>query len=139
VDSSRKLIETITLRNPTVSFRLFNFFDLVPFDLGAESGVCTVTALEQVGEEFKPFLDFLINARPRIVVHIEPIEDMYDTKDLFGYIGHAYHRKRHYLSGFMQELSRLETAGRIRILQRHHTGFGIQRHDPFSLIAWQPV
>jgi SAM-dependent methyltransferase len=139
VDSSRKLIEAIAIRHPNVTFRLFNFFDFVPFDLGPQSGVCTVTALEQVGEECKSFLEFLINARPRIVVHIEPIEDMYDSKNFFGYIGQAYHRKRRYLSGFMQELERLEATGRIRILQKHHTGFGIQRHDPFSLIAWRPV
>jgi len=139
VHSSRKLVEAIARRHPSVDFRHFDFFSVEPFGLGAASGACTVTALEQVGEDFKPFLEFLIEARPQIVLHIEPVEEMYDAGNLFGYIGRAYHRKRRYLSGFLGELERLESAGRIRILQKHQTGFGIQRHDPFSLIAWRPI
>lgn len=139
VQSSCKLVEAIGRRYPRVGFRNFNFFEIEPFSLGAASGVCTITALEQVGGEFGPFLEFLVNARPQVVVHIEPIEEMYDTTTLFGYIGRAYHRKRRYLSGFLGELERLESAGRIRIVRRHHTGFGIQRHDPFSLVAWHPI
>lgn len=139
VQSSRKLVEAIAHRHPRVGFRHFDFFEFERFSLGEGSGVCTVTALEQVGDQFTPFLEFLIDARPQVVVHIEPIEEMYDTGSLFGYIGRAYHRKRRYLSGFLRKLEGLEAAGRIRILQKHHTGFGIQRHDPFSLIAWRPV
>lgn len=139
VQSSRKLVEAIAQRHSQVSFREFNFFDFEPFSLGMGSGVCTVTALEQVGDEFKSFLQFLIDARPEVVLHMEPIEEMYDTSSLFGYVGLAYHRKRRYLSGFLRELNRLESAGQIRIVQKHHTGFGIQRHDPFSLIVWRPI
>lgn len=138
VEPSRRLVEAIAARSPQVSYRPFDFFAVAPFDLGAGSGVCTITALEQAGADFGPFLDFLVAARPKVALHLEPLAEFYGA-DLFGSIGHAYHRRRRYLDGFLTRLEQLAAEGRIEILFRHHTGFGIQRHDPFSAVAWRPL
>lgn len=138
VDASRRLVEAIAARLPQVSYRPFDFFRVAPFELGEGSGVCTVTALEQAGADFGPFLDFLLAARPRVALHIEPLAEFYGA-DPFGVIGSAYHRKRRYLDGFLTRLERLAAQGRVEILFRHPTGFGIQRHDPFSAVAWRPL
>ncbi len=139
VDSSAELIGLLGRQvSERIRYRHFDFFNPDPFALGENSGVFTLSALEQLGEEFRPFIEFLLECRPAIVVHIEDIDDFYDEDALFDYLAAAYHQKRKYLSGFLPYLRELDVADRIEIVKVHRTGFGIERHDPFSYVAWRP-
>jgi hypothetical protein len=118
----------------------FNFYEpdeAVPF--GPDAGVLTVAALEQVGERFDPFLQFLLRKRPVICAHIEPIDELMDTHNLIDRLSVLYCRKRNYLKGFLPRLRQLQDEGKIKIVreQRTYTGsFFIEGH---SLVVWHPI
>lgn len=108
------------------------------FKLPQHSAILTVGALEQLGPNFQLFLDYMIEQRPSIALHYEPIEDFYDPTQLVDYLGLRYHQCRGYLTGFLPALQKLETAGAIDILEARRMPFGDPFHESGSLIAWRP-
>lgn len=100
--------------------------------------VFTQTALEQVGNNFKDFLDFLIQKKPGLCVHIEPIVELYDLKVSSGKLAYDYSLKRNYLSGFLPELQRQEKKGYIKIVDIRRTNSGGLYHES-SLLVWKPL
>lgn len=120
--------------------RTFDFFQ--PDDncnLNANSGVLTICGLEQVGENFDIFLDYLLKHQPDICVHMEPWFESYDENNLVDYLAILYHEKRGYLKGFYPKLESLERDGRIRILFKRRLYFGSLFHEGYSLIVWKPI
>jgi hypothetical protein len=119
--------------------RNFNFYEPdYSLDFAPNSGVLTVAGLEQVGERFEPFLQFLLQKRPVICVHLEPIDELMDQKHLIDRLSVLYCRKRNYLNGFLTRLHQLQGQGKVRIHreQRTYTGsFFIEGH---SLVVWSP-
>ena len=139
VDSAAEIIKLLRIHlNKRISYRYFNLLRPEPFDLGEDAGVITVTALEQVYNRHRSFISFLLEQRPSVVIHVEPIEEFYDEDTLVGYLGATYHRERKYLADFLPYLKDLEASGRVEIINLHKTGFGIHRHDPFSYVVWRP-
>jgi SAM-dependent methyltransferase len=106
--------------------------------LAPNSAVTTISALEQLGGRAGPFLYYLVEAGPSVVVHLEPIAEFYDPRDLLDSLALAYHRRRGYLSGFWPALETLEGQGRIEILEARRTHFGDPFHDGMSLVVWRP-
>ena len=118
----------------------FNFFcPDQDKDIERGSAVLTFGALEQVGCQFIPFIDWLLRQKPSICVHVEGIEELYDASYLFDWLALSYHRKRGYLTGFLPYLRKLELQGRIVIdvVHRHHLGCG--HDDTYSTIVWRPT
>lgn len=118
-------------------FEYFDFFkpgrSIVP-----NSGVYTVAALEQVGTNFKPFVSYLLKQKPSIVVHVEPIEELLDPRNLLDYLSLRYMKKRKYLSGYLTYLRKLEKSGKIKIIEARRSGIGSMFIDGYSIIAWKP-
>lgn len=102
------------------------------------SGVVTIGALEQVGERFQPFLDFLRKRQPTVCVHIEPVLEWYDESNLVDYLAVQYHKARGYLNGFPGYLKTLEQEGAIEIVWQKRAKFGSLFHEGYSFIAWRP-
>jgi len=103
------------------------------------SGILTFGALEQVGENHRPFLDFLLRNRPVICVNVECLKELYDSDDLLSYLALQYHEKRNYLSGYLTALERLEREKHIEIIKFHHHQFGNVTDDPLSYVIWKPL
>lgn len=123
-----------------ISGQRFDFF--APdsaFEFAPNSCVLTMCALEQVGERFLPFMDFLREKRPRRVVHMEPMLELYDPQFPHDALAIRYHQQRKYLTGLLPHLRALENAGAIRLLKVQRLKFGSRFHECFSLIAWEPV
>ena len=120
--------------------RNFNLYEPdYSLDFAPNSGVLTVAALEQVGESFEPFLQFLLQKNPAVCVHLEPIDELMDQKHLIDKLSVLYCRKRNYLKGFLTRLRQLQDQNRVKIHreQRTYTGsFFIEGH---SLIVWSPL
>lgn len=119
-----------------------HLFDMVyPFSSGIEmcsgSAVITVHALEQIGSEYGQLLKFLIESRPGIIVHYEPVGEFYDENNLLDFLAVLYSRKRNYLSGFLETLKAMENKGIIEILEARRPFLGGVIHES-SLIAWRP-
>jgi len=101
------------------------------------AGIMTLHAMEQLGAEFEPFLDYLIGLKPAVVLHLEPITELYDADDSFDAAAIAYHTKRGYLAGFLPALQARAATGQIEILKIHRSGFGSTFHEAYSIVVWR--
>ncbi len=138
--AATKLAEKLGKNNLNITGRHFDFFqpdeNLI---LDSNSAAVTFCALEQVGDKFTPFLDFLLNQKPTICLHMEPIEEFYQKDDVFDWLALRYHKMRGYLTGFHTRLKELEDEGRLEILDAKRLGFGSLHHEGFSVVVWRPI
>lgn len=137
--SSQRILELVREKmGRKVAGRNFDFFAPEQrYDLGENAGVLTFGALEQVGNRFGPFLDALVRARPRICVHVEGYNELYDQHDLLDYLALRYHTTRNYLDGYLTTLRGLEQQGAIEILETRRARFGNLFDDPYSFVVWR--
>jgi hypothetical protein len=137
--ASQDLIKEINnvLGTSINGFNLNFFTPDYTVNIPAKSGIYTVAALEQVGENYKEFINFLLEKKPGLCIHFEPIDELLDATQLIDNLSIRYFRKRNYLKGFLPYLEKLERQGKIEIIkkQRINTGsFFIEGH---SLIIWR--
>ncbi|MFH0890879.1 MAG: hypothetical protein V1856_02515 [Candidatus Liptonbacteria bacterium] len=117
----------------------FDFFNPDrSFKLDSGSMVFTVAALEQVGTKHAGFVDYLLENKPEICCHIEPIPELLDPKNPLDYWSDVYYKKRNYLSGFLTGLRELEKKGVIQIEKTRRTYVG-NFFEGYTLIVWRPV
>jgi len=118
----------------------FDLFD-PPSTLKLEqnAAVYTVAALEQTGDRFGAFLDFLIENKPSVCVHIEPIAELLVPSRLLDYLCLRYFAKRNYLSGFLDELRWRESLGQIQILKSQRSNVGSLYIEGYSAVVWKPI
>ena len=129
--SNEKLGNNIIAKN-------FNFFEPDrDIKIPRNSAVYTVAALEQVGENFKTFVDYLIEQSPDICIHFEPIDELLDSSNLLDSLSIHYFRKRNYLKGFLPYLEKLESEGKIEILKKQRIYSGSYFIEGHSLIMWR--
>jgi hypothetical protein len=100
--------------------------------------VFTSAALEQTGERFKYFVDFLIKMKPKLCVHMEPINELLDENSLLDALSIRYARQRNYLDGFLAHLRKLEHDGVVRIRLARRTGIGSLFLEGYSVVVWSP-
>lgn len=112
--------------------------DRTALPVDRDTVVLTVHALEQLGAAFRPLLDWLIARRPRRVVHVEPVVELYDDV-LLDALARDYHRSRGYLDGFLPALQELDAAGRIRLRAARRVRFGSLFHEAYSVLVWEPA
>lgn len=140
-ESAVNLIKTIAEKQQLpLEGRRFDFFN--PDDallLAPGSAVVTMCALEQVGNRHDAFLKYLLEQRPGICLHMEPLADLYDANNLLDYLALAYHRRRNYLDGFLPRLRVLAEDRRIEILCSRRIAFGNLYHEGYSFVVWRPV
>lgn len=118
-------------------FDMFTLQGRENIDIGDETVVMTMHAMEQLGPNFVAFLDYLLEAKPRLCLHIEPIAEFYDTSRKFDQYAYDYHYNRNYLSGFSNKLDELNRDGKITIEKEKRLGFGSQFQEAYSLIVWR--
>lgn len=138
--ASQKIID---LLREKLGMNIFgNRFDLFApdkdYQIKDNSGLLTVGALEQMGNSFTEFLDYVLIQKPSICVHMETTYELYDQDDLFDYLSAKYLEKRGYLNGFLDRLKELYSKGMIELLGTHRT-FGSLFHDGYTLIIWKPL
>ena len=102
------------------------------------SAVITIHALEQLGEKHDKLLSFIMESRPGIVIHYEPVLEFYDEDNLLDYLALLYTKKRNYLSGYLTALKKLEEQNKIEILEAYRPYLGGVIHEA-SLIVWKPL
>lgn len=139
--SSNRLVAAIAASGllGRLEARRFDIFRPDPaLRLEPDAAVCTVAALEQVGEGFAPFLDYLLKNRPSVCVHIEPVAELLDPERLLDYLSIRYFEKRGYLSGFLHELRRREVLGQLEILKAQRTNVGSLYIEGYAAVVWRP-
>lgn len=108
------------------------------YQLDKDSSVLTIGALEQLGENFKPFINYLLKNNPQVCIHLETIYEMYDQNNLLDYLAAKYLKKRNYLRGFLPYLKKLESKKKIKIFEIRRT-FGSLYHEGYTYIVWKPL
>ena len=101
--------------------------------------IYTIASLEQIGSKFEPFLQYVLDKKPSLCVHFEPIEEVLDENNLLDYLTIGYFRKRNYLQGFLTRLQELEKDGKIEILESRRLNYGSKFIEGHTLIIWKPL
>ncbi|MDK9720027.1 MAG: class I SAM-dependent methyltransferase [Rhodospirillales bacterium] len=137
VDIANRLGEKL---NRPIQGRRFDFFHSdASLDVPAGSAFLTVGALEQTGENFASFIDFVIAKRPKLCVFVEPISEWYDSDNIIDYTGIRFLTVRNYWRGFPTLLERLAKEGRVEILKTKRSQFGSLFIEGYSQVIWRPV
>lgn len=129
-----------TKHNFRLSSRRFDFFSPdETLQFMPNSAVLTMCALEQIGDKHEAFVDFLMQRKPALCVHMEPLEELYAPQNLVDYIGLRYHTQRGYLAGFVTKLRQLAAERVIEIVRLQRVPFGNLYHEGYSYIVWRPI
>lgn len=140
--SSQKIIETMAKSGLIQNIQGYNFDFFKPnkqIKIEKNSAIYTVAALEQIGETFKPFVSYLLQNKPKICIHVEPIAEVLDEKSLIDNLSIKYFKKRKYLNGYLTYLRDLEKKGKVRIVEVKRTYVGSMYIEGYSIIAWKPL
>ena len=80
-------------------YELFNM--LQPqndYNIPNNSGVFTFGALEQLASDLMPMIEFIIQKKPKICFHSEPMIELYEDKEnLEDYLAYKFQNKRNYM------------------------------------------
>lgn len=137
--ASQNIIKTINNKLNT-DIKSFNFDFFNPdygIEIPANSGIYTVAALEQVGDNFKDFVAFLLDKKPNICIHFEPIDELLDKNYWIDNLSIRYFRKRNYLNGFLPYLEELEKQNKIEIIKKQRIFSGSYFIEGHSLVVWK--
>ena len=119
--------------------RPFNFFDPdYNLDVPENSAFITIWALEQTGENYEAFLEFILTKKPALCVNIEPIVEFLDQDNIVDYSAHRCEKARSFLSGYLEALKYLEKEGKADILKIVNPRFGSLMVESYCQIIWRP-
>lgn len=137
--SSQESIEKINKKmNTNIFSKNFNFFDFdKSIKLENKCGVYTFAALEQIGDKYENFINFLLMNNPEICLHVEPIAEFLEEDKLSDFLSIRYFKKRNYLNGFASYLDQLEKDQKIEILYKKKSFIGSLYINGYSIIAWR--
>lgn len=125
--------------NINISGKRFDLFNPdKSYQLNKDSAILTIGTLEQLGENFKTFIYYLLKKRPKVCIHMETLYELYDQDNLLDYLAIKYLEQRNYLKGFLPFLKSLEAEKKIKILEIRRT-FGSFYHEGYTYTVWKPI
>ena len=141
-ESSQRLIRTISEETKDVNLFAEKFDYFHPsheFKLNENSVVFTVASLEQTGTNFVEFIDYLLENKPRLVIHIEPMWETLDQKNLLDNLSIRYFKKRGYLDGLLKHIRNLESEKKLHVVESRRSYLGSFFIDGYSILVWKPL
>lgn len=130
---------------PNISGRKFDFF--APDDeleIGENTAILTIGALEQTGTRYPVFTDWLVAREPRLCIHIEPQPDWYDQCTVLGYLGVRFLQVRNYWTGFpnylygkTREDFRTGKGGEVDVIEHRPVPFGSLFIEGYNRLVWR--
>jgi hypothetical protein len=140
--SSQEIIKQIALDTSDNLLEATNFDYFNPdtnFKLKNNAVVLTVASLEQTGDKFKDFIDYVVSQSPRLVVHIEPMWEPLDPKHLLDNLSIRYFKKRNYLDGLIHYLEEKEQNNEVKVIDKKRSHVGSFFIDGYSVVIWVPA
>jgi len=117
------------------------YFDMInpnsDIKISENSAIFTFGSIEQLRSQFKNFVQYLIDNKPKICFHIEPTVENYNPEVLLDYLQIKFHTKRGYTQGLLPHLKILESDGLIRIVKNKRLNFGSKFMEGYHLYAWE--
>lgn len=135
-DILRELNKKLSINIFSKRFNLFKPDN--KYVLKKNSAILTIGTLEQLGENFRPFIKYLLKNKPKICIHMETLYDTYDKNNLLDYLAIKYLEKRNYLRGFLPYLISLEKKNKIKIIEIRRT-FGSLYHEGYTYLVWKTL
>lgn len=140
--SSQKIIEEINSLNINRNIKGFNFDFFNPdysIDIEENSAIYTCSALEQVGQNYKMFVDYILQKKPSLCINFEPFTELLDENNLVDKLSILYCQKRNYLDKYLTYLTELESEGRIQIIEKKRLYGGSLFLEGFPVVIWKPI
>ncbi len=123
-----------------INGEVFDFFEPnFSMQIPKSSAFFTHGALEQLGDNFNNFFEFIFDKQPDIIVNVECDNYLYDKSNLIDYLSDKYHTKRNYLNNYILFLNNLEKKRKIKILEKKRTFFGSQYHEVYNIFAFRII
>jgi hypothetical protein len=139
--SSQKILKLLNKKYKRFSGYTFDYFNpkfSKKIKLNEEEWSCfTVASLEQVGHNYKKFINFLKLKKPKIIVNIEPINELMSQDKILDYLSVKYSLNRNYLNNYYYYLKKLEEKKIIKILEVKKSHFGSLYINGYSIIVWK--
>lgn len=140
-ESSQTMINKYALFNSDKKLFAHKFDYFNPdfsFKFKKDSAIYTVASLEQIGTKYHPFVDYVLENKPSICIHVEPVEELLDEGNLLDYLSIRYFKKRKYLSGYLTYLKDLESKGKVKIIKAQRNYVGSFFIEGYSVVIWAP-
>jgi hypothetical protein len=123
-----------------ISGNKFDYFNPdESFNLAPNSIVYTVASLEQVGDRWNKFIDYLLVNKPSLCIHIEPIAELLNPNKLIDNLSINYFKKRNYLHGFLDGLRAFEQSKKLKVHRAQRTHVGSLFIEGYSVVVWSPL
>jgi len=121
--TSLKIIEELKrkLNRNNLTYSNIDIEQDIDLQLPDNTAVITTSVLEQIGDNYKNFINFILKEKPQIVINVEPIVELLDSKNGFDNVMNLYCEKRKYLAGYLTELEKLEKQKKIKIIMKKRT------------------
>lgn len=103
------------------------------------SSVLTYGSVEQLGNNFQPFLDFLLEMQPKVVVHVETDSSFLLDGKLPDFIAKSYSEVRGYPNQFLGRLLEMQNEERIRIVTTERSVAYPGLTPGNNLFVWVPA
>ncbi len=141
VVASRKIVNKLAQRyGYNMKGHLFDMFSPdEKLNFKANSAVLTMGGLEQLGENYKKFLRYLLQKKPLVYIHMEPFIELYNQDSLFDYLAIKFHKKRRYLGNYLASLKKLEAKNKIKIIKINRVSLGSLYQEGYSFVVWKPI
>lgn len=118
----------------------FDYFDPNPSLYVPPTGAAfvTVASLEQTGSKWSKFMEFILDSKPDICIHIEPIEEVLEPEILLDNLSLEYFSKRGYLRGFLHHLTNGSYRHKAEVVEVVRTRIGSKFVEGYTIIVWRP-
>ena len=136
-----KLLKLIVKINK-INLKVFRFDMSAPnkkFKISEKSGIYTSGSLEQLSGNIFRFINYILEKKPEVVIHSEPVIDFYKKNQLTDYLGYLFQSKRKYTDNLLSYLKQLEKNKKIKIIKLCKSPFGSLMIEGYSLIVWKPL
>jgi len=100
--------------------------------------VFTCASIEQLGDRYHNFVDFLLSQKPSLCCHQEPLTELLDDSSLVDYLAIKFQKKRNYASGFLPLLQKLHNDNKIEILKIQRLYYGSTKTEGYNYVVWRP-
>ena len=139
-EASQNIIKEINNLAINSKIKGYNFDFFNPdytIDIPDNSAVFTCNALEQIGENYKEFIDYLLVKKPALCINFEPMVEFLDEDNLVDQLCVLYTKKRNYLKGYLSYLEQLEKEGKIEIILKKRLQIGSLYIEGNPVIIWK--
>ena len=131
-----KEINDLGINNKITSYNFDYFKPDYNINIAPNSAIFTCASLEQIGENYKEFVDYILAKQPDLCIHFEPEAKMLNEDSLVDKLSILYFNKRKYLKGYLSYLESLQAEGKIEIHTQRLYG-GSYFIEGYPAIIWK--